>query len=75
MWVDPGALVCDAAQAGAAGRHVAFCACSQAPIFEMEFFQGFVRPSLHDAFTGWGEALRGGACTGVQQCSSGQDLL
>jgi hypothetical protein len=34
------------------------CACSQAPIFEMEFFQGFVRPSLHDAYTGWGEDLR-----------------
>ncbi|KAL4430961.1 hypothetical protein ABPG75_006217 [Micractinium tetrahymenae] len=25
-----------------------------APMFEMEFFQNFVRPSLHDAYTGWG---------------------
>lgn len=25
-----------------------------APIFDMAFFQGFVRPSLHDAYTGWG---------------------
>lgn len=31
--------------------------CMQAPIFEMQFFEGFVRPSLHDAYTGWGEGL------------------
>jgi hypothetical protein len=27
---------------------------AQAPMFDMGFFQGFVRPSLHDAYTGWG---------------------
>lgn len=29
-------------------------ACVQAPMFEMDFFQGFVAPTLHDAYTGWG---------------------
>ena len=53
--------------------------CMQAPIFEMHFFEGFVRPSLHDAYTGWGEALPVRSCSALSgaclACWSGLALL